>query len=249
MEKKILNQSTLKEVLILFLLIPIFSFAQEDGIWDFPVKPGAVEWKTFLNNAEKVQACQVPATTLSSIPTGELVQICLNYPLLPDIFAFNNLQDGFNKFENDFNGFGELLRRDDALEELVKEYKSIDPAAIPQNGTILEKGNYVLRTSFLELYISHPSIIKKINFEEKKEIVKDLLLKKEKKGNRPSWYQTTGMQTSYFAIVNLVQSEPKKFKPDFDVSKVSAYIYSGILAEADITEQIDKAANKYIERN
>ncbi len=157
----------MRKILILLLIIlPLISFAQET-VWDYPVKPGDSKWKAFLNNAEKVQACQVPATTLSSLSTGELIQLCLDYPLLPDIFAFNNLQDGFSKFENDFNGFKELLQRNDALDELVKEYKSIDPTAIPVNGTILEKGDYVLGISFLELFISHPSIIGKINEREK----------------------------------------------------------------------------------
>jgi len=181
--------------------------------------------------------------------TRDLLKVCLDYPLLPDILAFNNIKDGFAKFENDFNGFRELLRRDDAPDELLKRYKSIEPAAIPANETILGKGNYVLSMSFIELFVSHPLMVKKIDTNGKKEIIKELLLKKEKKTNQPDWYQTTGIQTNYLAITSIILSDADKFKSDLDITKVSPYIYYGILSNQDIPNQIDKAADKYLKNN
>lgn len=239
----------LKRIICLLLLVPFLAFAQKEDVWDFPVRPGTKEWKSLKNNAEKVEVCQVPNKVLTAMSAQELLQICMNYPLLPDIFAFSNITVGFDKFESDFNGFRELLKHDDAPKELLRKYKSIDPAAIPDNGTILEKGNYALSMSFIELFFSHPLMIEKLGTSDKKEIVKELLSKKGKKKDRPDWYQTTGMQTNYLAIVNIIQSDPDKFQSGLEKSKVSPYIYSGILTDSEVLNQIDQEANQYLKIN
>ena len=240
----------MKSILLIILLIPIFALPQSESVkWDYPVKPGSVFWKSLKNNSEKVLNCQIPSDVLVTMNTQDLLEVCLDYPLLPDIFAFNNIKDGFAKFENDFNGFRELLKRDDAPDELLKKYKSIEPAAIPANGTILEKGNYVLSMSFIELFVSHPLMVKKIDTNGKKEIIKELLLKKEKKKNQPDWYQTTGIQTNYLAITSIVLSDSDKFKSELDMTKISPYIYYGILTNPDIPNQIDQVTDKYLKNN
>jgi hypothetical protein len=237
----------MKSILFLILLIPILAFPQSEGVkWDYPVKPGTDVWKSLKNNAEKVEACQVPNGVLTDMDTQELINVCLDYPLLPDIFAFSDIKDGFKKFESDFNGFRELIKRDDAAKGLLKLYKNLDPISIPKEGSILEKGAYVFGFSFIELFFSYPLVIEKCSTKEKKEIMEELLSKKEKKKSRPDWYQTTGMQTNYLAIVNMLQSDQGEFQSGLDLSKVSPYIYSGILINPEITGQIDQAANKYI---
>ena len=104
MKSNIFKLNTMKKIIVLLLLaIPIISLAQEKASWDFPMKPGSEEWKALSSNEEKISACQIPYKQLSSIATFELIQVCLNYPLLPDVFAFNNAKDGFVKYETDFN--------------------------------------------------------------------------------------------------------------------------------------------------
>lgn len=237
----------MKTILFLFMLIPILVFSQTEKVkWDFPIKPGTETWKSLKNNAEKVEACQVPIVVLTAMETQELINVCLDYPLLPDIFAFNNIKDGFKKFVSDCNGFRELIKRDDVAKELLKLYKTLDPISIPKEGSILEKGNYAFEFSFIELFFSYPLVIEKCSTKEKKEIVEELLSKKEKKKSRPDWYQRTGMQTNYLAIVNTLQSDQGEIQSGLDVAEVSSYIYSGILTNPEITGQIDQLANKYI---
>lgn len=237
----------MKSLLVLLLLVPLSLFAQNQAInWNFPVKPGSEEWKSLKNNSEKVYACQIPKNVLPNLKTPALLKVCLNYPLLPDIFAFNNIKDDFNKFENDFNGFRELLNRSHVSIELLKYYKTLDPSAIPADATILEKGNYVLSLSFVELFISHPKIMNRIGLTEKKEIVKELLSKKEKKSRRPDWYKNTGIQTSYLAIINLIQNDIDKIELNIDMKNIESYVYTGKTLPVEIEEQINQAVNKYL---
>ncbi|HYQ57115.1 MAG TPA: hypothetical protein VEP89_07185 [Draconibacterium sp.] len=239
----------MKSILILLFILPIMTFAQDNVTWDYPIKPGAETWKLLKNNAEKVQACQVPTEKLTAMSTQELIHLCLNYPLLLDIFAFNYIKDGFGKFESDFNGYRELIKRDNAAEELLKLYKNMDPTSIPKDGSILEKGDYVFKFSFIELFISYPMVVEKCSTNEKMEIVNELLLKKEKKKSRPDWYENTGIRTNYLAIVNILQSDTEKFQSGLNIAQVTPYIYWGILPTPEIIDQIDQEANQYVKNN
>ena len=91
-------------------------------VWDYPVKPSMEEWKTFHSNEEMVNACQIPEDILFSLPTEDLTEICLQYPLLGDVFAFNLLSMGADKLYRDFNGIQELFKRKETSKELLKHY-------------------------------------------------------------------------------------------------------------------------------
>lgn len=51
-----------------------------------------------------------------------LLETVLNYPLLYDYFAFDNVEDAFNTIYADFNGLRALLERVDITEELLNVY-------------------------------------------------------------------------------------------------------------------------------
>lgn len=179
------------------------------------MKQGSEEWKQLKSNLAKVANCQIPNDILIKTTTSDLLQICLKYPLLTDIFAFNNICDGFKKFENDFNGFRELLSRTNAVMEILECYKTKKPEALPNKGTIIEKGNYVISFSILELFLSHNLLIDKLD----KRIVLSLLVSvKDDKKKLPCWYQTVGLQTNYLAIVKILQSTKDKSQLSFNTS-------------------------------
>ena len=106
----------MKKILLLpFLILSLtFTYGQETT-WNYPIKPGTKEWGSLENNTEKINVFQIPIEILHSINTEDLLLICLYYPLLPDMYAFNYIVDGFEKFENDFNGFRELICRKDIV--------------------------------------------------------------------------------------------------------------------------------------
>ena len=97
----------------------------EMAAWDYPVKPGMEEWKQFHSNEEMASACQIPQKVLSSLSTEDLTKICIEYPLLSDVFAFNFLSDGADKLYNDFNGIRELFKRENVSKELMKHYNCL----------------------------------------------------------------------------------------------------------------------------
>lgn len=115
--------------LSIVIMITVSLSAQENsGVYDWPIKPGMPEWKELTTHAQMVGVLQIPENILSDISTEDLMQTCLNYPLFLDMFAFNSLQQGIENIISDFNGLRELLKRQDAGVELLKEYTKV---AIP----------------------------------------------------------------------------------------------------------------------
>ena len=123
--------------------------------WDYPVKPGTEEWKLFQSNEEKVRACQIPEEVISSLSTEELTDLCLQYPLIYDVFAFNSLNDGLDKLFSDFNGIRELNKRDDAS-ILINRYNEKLQSFSFLDGTDpeIKKGGFVVSVSILEILLS-----------------------------------------------------------------------------------------------
>lgn len=75
-----------------------------DAYYDYPVKGGTEEWKSFTNLNEMLEACQISESILKKMSTAGLVETVLNYPLLGNMFAYNFPQQGFEAATAQFNG-------------------------------------------------------------------------------------------------------------------------------------------------
>jgi len=82
--------------------------------------------KTIEGGLNKMQECQIPEKILKTIPTKELVQICLSYPLVFDFLLSNDENYAIDFMINNFNGLYELSNRADGPQELIKAYASIN---------------------------------------------------------------------------------------------------------------------------
>ena len=91
--------------------------------FEYPFNRQDTEWKTFTTSRERIAALQMPAEKLKRIGTTELLDVCLNFPYLPDIFAFDHIEKGIDNLKSRFNGFDELLRRQDLTRVLVEKFE------------------------------------------------------------------------------------------------------------------------------
>ncbi len=174
--------------------------------YDFPIKPGTKEWTNLKNNKQKVDICQIPNEQLKLLSTSELLESCLNYPLLPDIFAFNNIQDGFEKFKMDFNGINELFVRNDISNVLISMYKSLSPLDYNDNLSLIRKGEFSVNISLIEIFCSQHEVLIQLDFKEKQNLVSELLNKYNKK-SKSEIYGRLSFRTLAFCLANILQSE------------------------------------------
>ena len=139
--------------------------------WDYPVKPGMEEWEKLSNRREAIEACQIPEDVLSSLTTEDLLQICLQYPLIFDVLSPSFYDRGLDFVFEQFNGIRELFKREDALNELLEQYRCRIqklPFIEDSDASDLEKGYFVLTIESLELILSryHASDDSKEDYKE-----------------------------------------------------------------------------------
>ncbi len=201
---KILRYIFSAGVLMSALCLPLNESSAQTKTWDYPVKPGTPEWAAFTTKKEKVDACQIPEGVLNSLTTAELVEICLDYPLFSDIFAYNSMQDGFrSNVAVYFNGIRELLKRDDNAQCMLDVLKSDDLLTLSARkniSTILQIGESILRHSCLEVMMSHESVMANTTVEQRREIAlitaKNLIIKE----SEPEFYSNQGMESSAYLL-------------------------------------------------
>ena len=118
-------------------------------MFEYPFKQGSSEWNQFKNSTERIAALQIPQNIITQLPTEDLLEICLEFPYLSDVFAFDNFDMGFKAMSAKFNGFGELFKRADLVTVLLKHYEKI-PEKISRTPNCHEEwGNFSFQTYVL----------------------------------------------------------------------------------------------------
>jgi len=235
----------MKLLLSFILLIPLMSFSQIGKTkWDYPVKPGSPEWRNLKNNVEKVHSCQLPDDLLTQLKTSDLLDICLDYPLLPDIFAFNNINDGFEKFESDFNGFRELIKRPDCAKEMILMYKSMHPENIKSKITNVQKGAFIVHFSLFELMLSHNKVIEQMTLDEKRTLLTDMEINRREKMIHSFGNGKIGIQSGALAAINIIRSDVN-YQLTIN-SKIQNFICNGIMENPEISDEIEDIVNHYL---
>ncbi|MCL1933189.1 MAG: hypothetical protein FWF53_05215 [Candidatus Azobacteroides sp.] len=176
-------------------------------VWDYPVKPGTEEWKNFHSNEEMVEACQIPEDILSSLSTKDLTEICLRYPLLNDVFAFNSLSKGADKLFNDFNGIRELFKRKEAPEELLRHYNYViqNLSFLDEPATDLEKGRFIISVSTLEFLLGFHSYKAVVTKEDNKKVLQCLVAGYERKCKYPDYFRSLGpSETNFYSRAHVI---------------------------------------------
>ena len=173
---------------LLFVLLPTKAQEIKDAYdySDFKVK--AKTWKPLTSYEEKINDCQIPSIMLKSMSTEGLVETCLTFPFYMDIFAFNNLQEGFQKISSKFNGFEELFKRNDAGIIILKRYEALQPDNFDDTWTNIQKGNLGWKLSYIEILLAQNEIINKLNKIDRLELLNNCLQKLRIKQNNPELY-------------------------------------------------------------
>ncbi len=231
------------KILLLILLYPIFIFGQT---WDYPIKPGMEEWKRLNSHQEMVDICQIPDNVISKIPTENLVELCLNYPLFFTMKAFNNLQDGFNQVSTEFNGFQELFKREDVGTVLLAIYAKTKPADVQKEKDLISKGLFEQRLFFIEFILAQRTVIEKMTESEIKSLLKETILKTEEKAKLE--FSTFNKQATSLIAVRILGSEKvvKNNIKNFDIQRYKAFSETVWLTDKNMIKDIHAESINYL---
>lgn len=209
--------------------------------WDFPTEPGSGEWKNFHSHDEMLAACQIPSTILAKLPTEEIFLICLKYPLLMDIGAFNILTDGYASYEKNFNGIRELYQRGNAPSVIYSYYQQLKLG----NAVMYSSISFVFRVSVIEYIISASPVISKYSATQRKEVATELLSKLNLKKAHPGDFNGAYLNSTYLALIKVIRCD-ETGNLSSDDTKLANYFAGGFSAPENIIEQADEIIARYM---
>ncbi len=129
--------------------------------------------------ASRLDAYQIPDNDLKKMRTVELIEVVLDYPRFFDMFAYNDMQMGFDSVARNFNGLNELLSRKDAYSKLLSKYESLDPNGFEVDWTPLQKGNHMAKIRFVEMILAQDTILDDLSSKQVNELISEALSKRE----------------------------------------------------------------------
>lgn len=161
----------MKKIFILIILVFYFSFnyAQETKS-NIIVNPN---WKQYKEIPKRIAALQIKDEVIDTISTASLFEECINFPYLIDFLFYGANQDAFLKMESEFNGFKELLNREDLPKILISnssKFPDIVNSIKTKNDTI--KGKQSLKYLIFQYLLIQKGVIDKFNKEQLYNIVK-----------------------------------------------------------------------------
>jgi hypothetical protein len=187
---------------ILFIALVACAGICHAQVYNHPIKPGTADWKKFNTHQEMVTASQLPTSYIQQAKTIDLIQSFFNYPLLLDMYAYNNPYNGFKEMSSQFNGLEALQVRADAPQIILEEYQKVNFNALPANELAI--GKLILVTAAFELLISTETLLQKFSKKQQKEILKVLLTKIETKQVNKTVFGEMGIYTALFAASKIM---------------------------------------------
>lgn len=181
---------------------------------------------------------------LNSLSTEDLLTTCLDYPLLGDIMAFNNSQDGIDSYRNNFNGVREFFSRPDCASILINKYSSIDPSDFDKNWSLHSKGEFSFVIMVMEFLLSQEEVIQAMTESKKKEVVNILLTKRDRKQDKEVFGQLSHMSI-YYAIIRVILSE-HDYLTDVENEDIIKFSQLGNLNYSLIIPRINELALEFI---
>lgn len=232
--------------LALFVFLILFKQGLSQSKWDYPVKPGSDEWKSFQTTQEMIDKCQIPEGILGTLPTKDLLEICLNYPFYGDVGLASSLQDGFDHHLKKFNGLYELMKREDVAVELMQRYLKINLLYFDKNWPSWQNGKNILRLIYFEIILGQYDILEKLSKKEKRVLMNDLINKynhklKDKKAFGGMSKQVTLATISRIMEIEKFGSFNKEIENDYGLKLLcermilpSLYLENEILQKAQL---------------
>jgi len=234
-------------IILLSLLCAITIDAQQsDNLYNFPIKPGLPEWKELKSHNEMLGVLQLPNNVMKSMSTSSLIQTCLNYPLFSELWAYDNIKDGFEQLKKDFNGFNELLNRKDVLKELLIFYDKMDPNTINEKTTLRDKGKYTAEFCKMEILLVQPELINNSALDMKKLLFK-ATLKKHEEMLKHSEFDIRSIESNVFLLGNILADLDFSIKLRMSKKeKVNNFINTSRFLEKNVILEIITLSKEYL---
>ena len=192
-------------------------------VFEFP----EIQWEAFETHGQKLAACEIPDSILPMIPTEELVEICMKYPMLLDAYAFNTPLQGIKIVASRFNGFKELMKREDncfyVFKYLIKnDIRNVDLDKLMP----VDAGRTTLVYILAEYVLSFDHVICNATEDMKDEIASFAYEVLEKKESDVTHHALGSLTSSMYLWINTLSNKTKARSVN---PTIEAFLESGMI--------------------
>lgn len=214
-------------ILILHVLIANCQIADSiRSSFNFPFSQDDAKWNDFKSPQDRIAALQIPMNTLGHIQTEDLLLICLNFPYLSDVFAFDDMTNGVRAVTSKFNGFQEFLTRQDQTKALENVFKKISQEQLFLScNSNLEIGRNSIKICILSYLLGCSDIQNKLTSSQKSYLLQITQNNINTMSHFPAFSQSQG----YYALLTLkkiLNNSPQR-QIVGDYSSVTRYTPNG----------------------
>lgn len=202
-----------------------------------------IQWEKLDTHEQKTNLCEIPDSLLNKIPTEELVEICMNYPLLFDAYAFETPLIGLKVVTSRFNGFTELLKRKDNCSYIFKHLKNYQIESMNLDKmSSLDRGEFKLTYTLCEYLLSFDKILSNATNEQLEEIILFANETSEHKEANTQHYALNGLTSSIYlwASVAIKKTNSRSFNPILE-----NFIAKGIIRNHSHMAEIKQICQSY----
>ena len=232
---------------IILLMSRLWVYGQQEikDEYEFPVKPGSKEWIQLESIQKCIEVSQMPDEALVKISTADLLETCLKFPFLINIFFYDNYQQGFERMTSQFNGFGELFKRPDLIDALLNKYKNLrsDVKTIRLQKDV-EQGGFTFRQFVLEFILAQDVVVNNLSAVQEKEL---FLLSNELKQIKNDYSDVYGnwhvIPINLLYIKKAVNTTGFIFESEAQRKGMSAFIQAPTLIEQQQIKNIEDYVN------
>ena len=184
---------------------------------------------------------QIPEDELLTMPTEKLIQAYIDCAFARNFFLHSSIESYYNELYNSFNGVRELMKREDAFEEIIKFYSSMDSqdSAISAAGLPMR-----FQIQFVEYLIGNPRLLEGSNHEQLLNLATELIKKSERR--TAIQYAEDNLQSNTYALAQLLASPSSNRKNDLiQIDQIDFLLKTGRIPNEAITFQILNLAKDF----
>lgn len=199
----------------------------------YKILPGSAEWKSFKTGVQMLEACQLEESMIRELTTEDLIEACLEFPLSYDFLASNNELSGIDFTIHNFNGLGELSKRNDSFGKMLEAYGSMSYADGDYYISDMPMNSH-LTIAYWELVLSNPLFLAKATEKDLERFRKIALQKYEVKTSVSGNIQIGDVKRSLY-LLSVIQ---KRLSNRTAEKELDEYIERYPFVSIELTEKI-----------
>jgi hypothetical protein len=164
------------------------------------------------------------------------------------MFAYLNLQEGFNSVASSFNGLSELMNRKDAGSALLNKYRAMNPEAIDKSWSLEQQGQYDTGFTYIEMLMAQDAILANLTETERHDLLAEALKKSQGKQKYAEIYGQFGLERTVLLMGRILQKE--NFAPFnqkvLEDTTLRAFLGDGTTATDTILDKIFSQAKEFL---